>query len=334
MMRFTGEPCPVCSEKFKEGDDIVVCPECGTPYHRACWAKAGACVHAAEHAAGFEWQPRAGAGAGAACVCPNCGAHNEPGAAYCSHCGVPLGRDTAADRQNAPIYTRTPTEAPQPRASRAGAQPDGVRMAAYTAGEDGGIYRREVGPDDAIDGIKARDWASFVGRSSPYYLMQFFRMSATKRKTGVSFSVLLFGPGYFFYRKMWREGLLYAAALLLLGLPGTLLMLLDAGVLPAAGWNIGFLAMLAQVCAIASWAVTVAMCLLGVYLYKKSAAKRIREVYDRVPDGPDRADALALCGGTSLLAPALYMLALFLGSMAFAALLGPYVQTLLYGVTP
>ena len=31
-MRYTGETCPVCNQVFQEDDDIVVCPDCGTPH--------------------------------------------------------------------------------------------------------------------------------------------------------------------------------------------------------------------------------------------------------------------------------------------------------------
>ena len=55
MADYKGNTCPVCKQKFKEADDIVVCPDCGTPYHRECWKKVGVCVHQADHAAGFEW---------------------------------------------------------------------------------------------------------------------------------------------------------------------------------------------------------------------------------------------------------------------------------------
>lgn len=55
MTRYTGNHCPVCEQAFTDEDDIVVCPDCGTPYHRACWQKVGACMHKSEHAAGFEW---------------------------------------------------------------------------------------------------------------------------------------------------------------------------------------------------------------------------------------------------------------------------------------
>ncbi len=33
MADYKGNTCPVCKQKFKEADDIVVCQDCGTPYH-------------------------------------------------------------------------------------------------------------------------------------------------------------------------------------------------------------------------------------------------------------------------------------------------------------
>lgn len=331
MAQYWGEPCPVCKKKFKEGDDIVVCPECGTPYHRACWEEVGHCVHEAEHAAGFEWKPSLAEGPAEA-VCPNCGTHNPAGATYCNHCGVPLPRPGAQPQPKTgpdagPVYAR---EQSGYRPRRPENEP---RMTAYAAGRDGGIYRREIGPDDPIDGIKARDWASFVGRSSSYYLMQFFRMSETRRKLGLSFSVLLFGPAYYFYRKMWREGAFYAVLSLVFAVPNALLLLMDAGVVGTAGWNISLLSTMADVCYIASLILSVVMCLFAVYLYKQAAAKRIQDIYARVPEGPDRADALAMTGGTSLLAAVVYLSANLILTGYFMTLLGPYVQTLLYGIT-
>jgi hypothetical protein len=37
----------VCKAEFEEKDDIVVCPDCGLPYHRACFAENGDCAHEA-----------------------------------------------------------------------------------------------------------------------------------------------------------------------------------------------------------------------------------------------------------------------------------------------
>ena len=44
-MKYTGIPCAACNKPFEDGDDIVVCPECGTPYHRACYKELGHCIH-------------------------------------------------------------------------------------------------------------------------------------------------------------------------------------------------------------------------------------------------------------------------------------------------
>ena len=83
MADYKGNTCPVCKQKFKEADDIVVCPDCGTPYHRECWKKVGVCVHEADHAAGFEWTPdNVISDRPDDIVCPNCGNHQPIGAYY------------------------------------------------------------------------------------------------------------------------------------------------------------------------------------------------------------------------------------------------------------
>lgn len=48
-MDYTNEKCASCGVKFSEGDDVVVCPECGSPYHRSCFMSAGRCAHEAQH---------------------------------------------------------------------------------------------------------------------------------------------------------------------------------------------------------------------------------------------------------------------------------------------
>lgn len=52
MADYTGIKCPVCDKPFQPGDDIVVCPQCGAPYHRECYQQEGKCkfddLHAEE----------------------------------------------------------------------------------------------------------------------------------------------------------------------------------------------------------------------------------------------------------------------------------------------
>lgn len=331
MTRYTGNHCPVCEQAFTDTDDIVVCPDCGTPYHRDCWKKVGACMHRSEHAAGFEWQPEIGPEAVKAAqeaTCPNCGTRNTPGAARCSHCGCPLPRseadstDAAKLEEQVPIYARDPAALHQDRSTA-----PGPHIETYSADREGGIYRREIGPEDTIDGIKAKDWAAYVGRSPMYYLMQFFRMSITNRKAAVCLSAFLFGPAYLFYRKMWKEGLLTAILTIVLSIPTFIEIISVFNPSLLGAMPLGWLPAAVNVCAVASWALNIILGLFAVSWYRREAKKNIDRIYADYPDGEARTDALLQKGGTNLLAALLYFGIMLLLASLVINLAGPgFVQ--------
>ena len=330
MTRYTGNHCPVCEQAFTDTDDIVVCPDCGTPYHRDCWKKVGACMHRSEHAAGFEWQPEIGPEAVKAAheaTCPNCGTRNTPGAARCSHCGSPLPRsdadsaDAAKPEEQVPIYARDPSAVNNRSAA------PGPHIETYSADREGGIYRREIGPEDTIDGIKAKDWAAYVGRSPMYYLMQFFRMSITNRKAAVCLSAFLFGPAYLFYRKMWKEGLLTAILTIVLSIPTFIEIISVFNPSLLGAMPLGWLPAAVNVCAVASWALNIILGLFAVSWYRRVAKKNIDRIYADYPDGEARTDALLQKGGTNLLAALLYFGIMLLLASLVINLAGPgFVQ--------
>lgn len=330
MTRYTGNHCPVCEQAFTDTDDIVVCPDCGTPYHRDCWKKIGACMHRSEHAAGFEWQPEVGPDADKAAheaTCPNCGTRNTPGAARCSHCGCPLPRseadsaDAAKPEDQVPIYARDPSAVNNRSAA------PGPHIETYSADREGGIYRREIGPEDTIDGIKAKDWAAYVGRSPMYYLMQFFRMSITNRKAAVCLSAFLFGPAYLFYRKMWKEGLLTAILTIVLSIPTFIEIISVFNPSLLGAMPLGWLPVAVNVCAVASWALNIILGLFAVSWYRREAKKNIDRIYADYPDGEARTDALLQKGGTNLLAALLYFGIMLLLASLVINLAGPgFVQ--------
>ena len=330
MTRYTGNHCPVCEQAFTDTDDIVVCPDCGTPYHRDCWKKVGACMHRSEHAAGFEWQPEIGPEAVKAAheaTCPNCGTRNTPGATRCSHCGCPLPRsdadsaDVAKPEEQVPIYARDPSAVNNRSAA------PGPHIETYSADREGGIYRREIGPEDTIDGIKAKDWAAYVGRSPMYYLMQFFRMSITNRKAAVCLSAFLFGPAYLFYRKMWKEGLLTAILTIVLSIPTFIEIISVFNPSLLGAMPLGWLPAAANICAVASWALNIILGLFAVSWYRREAKKNIDRIYADYPDGEARTDALLQKGGTNLLAALLYFGIMLLLASLVINLAGPgFVQ--------
>ena len=48
-MNYLNYKCPVCNNQFKEDDDVVVCPDCGTPHHRECYIENGKCINRDKH---------------------------------------------------------------------------------------------------------------------------------------------------------------------------------------------------------------------------------------------------------------------------------------------
>lgn len=55
MPNYQEYACPVCKKQFQKGDDIVTCPECGTPHHRECYDLVGNCVNKGLHETGYSF---------------------------------------------------------------------------------------------------------------------------------------------------------------------------------------------------------------------------------------------------------------------------------------
>ena len=106
MALWTGCTCSSCN-KTVDGDDVVVCPQCGSPYHRECYEKAGKCVFTDKHGNGFEYKrPEQDIKK----RCGNCGAENDSDATVCHKCGAALEQpESTVDSAS------TATEPPKPR---------------------------------------------------------------------------------------------------------------------------------------------------------------------------------------------------------------------------
>ena len=91
-MDYRNRICDACGLPLREDEDVVVCPDCGTPQHRACFEKNGQCIHADRHRENFDWNadaadaPMQKNGA----RCPVCGHENAPNATECARCGQPF----------------------------------------------------------------------------------------------------------------------------------------------------------------------------------------------------------------------------------------------------
>lgn len=188
-MNYTEERCPVCGEQFAETDDIAVCPICGTPHHRECYLEQKHCSNEDKHSEDFEWRPTYESFLERVehapsrveelnkVYCPYCGSENAPEEPVCTNCGARLYNNAQASQEN-------------PYQTPAG---DYQTFGANVV---------QIQPNDIISGHTVADTAEYVQRNADKYIPKFFRMERTGRKLSFNWAAFLFGPYWFFYRKL------------------------------------------------------------------------------------------------------------------------------------
>ncbi|MBQ8011681.1 MAG: DUF2628 domain-containing protein [Oscillospiraceae bacterium] len=200
MPNYTGCQCTVCQNTFRPEDDIVVCPDCGTPYHRSCYASKGMCINTALHASGQSWQELHRQKLEER-ECPNCRHINAPDAQYCSVCHTPMrnvGQDGVSPHINIVM-------------------PDGRTMTLDPNDRCCGMD-----PEEDLDGEKLGDVADFIGNNTLYYLPLFQRFKEGGKKTSINLPALLFPHLYFANRKMWLMTFLTVLVMTICGIPALL----------------------------------------------------------------------------------------------------------------
>ena len=194
-----GKTCQACHAYLFEDDDIVVCPECGAPYHRECYEKAGKCLLEQFHGTELEYDKtekrrREAEEEGArpeesGAVCPHCGRTTHEKADFCPYCGKSMnGGASSAD-------------AGMPGVG------GGVPMYGFVPYDPcGGVPKNTVIEDD----VTAVEAAAFVGPRSPRYVKRF----AENRKVSWNWAAFLCPPAWFAYRKLYSLAAATFAALL------------------------------------------------------------------------------------------------------------------------
>lgn len=202
-MDYIGNKCPVCDKYFHADDDIVVCPECGTPHHRECYEKLGHCANEELHAQGFDYTKTNGKDADDIKVCPKCGKVNEKDCFFCKYCGTSLsGSNEQSTEKNQAQSNGMPFGAGQGTGT-----PFGAAFLDPLAGVPGDT--------DLGDGVTAGEAAKYVKQNTPYFIRVFSNIK-NYNKSKFNFSAALFTGGYLLYRKMYKIGSILAAVQLLM----------------------------------------------------------------------------------------------------------------------
>lgn len=206
-MDYIGNKCPVCQKYFHADEDIVVCPDCGTPHHRECYEQLGHCFNAELHEQGYDYNQDNPSDDEQNNRCKKCGNENEPDAFFCNKCGAPLG----SGAQNA-SQQKTENADQAPFGAGAGAGAYGMPFMDPLGGVPGDT--------DFGDGISAGETAKYVKQNTPYFIRVFSNIK-NFNKSKFNFAAALFRGGYMLYRKMYLPGAIITAIQLAMTIAST-----------------------------------------------------------------------------------------------------------------
>lgn len=203
IMDYNKYSCPVCSKHFEKNDEIVVCPVCGTPHHRDCYDRIGACYYKNRHKDGYDFTNDSTNDSSnndtkdaSDVVCLFCGTHNPHDATKCTGCGAEIfsekSAESSGDKNKNTGFGSTPT----------GGMPFPAAMLDPLGG---------VNPDEDIhSGVTAAECAKFTKNNTQFFVRLFHQIK-TANHSRFSFVGLIFGGGWMLYRKMYKLGSIFAA---------------------------------------------------------------------------------------------------------------------------
>ena len=303
-MDYKGLLCPVCYKPFEKGEDIVVCPVCGTPHHRNCYEETGHCINLNRHRENYDFKREleVNSDINDSLECDYCKSKNPPDSRFCNSCGKPLSSS---------VYTNNATDQ------------SGNKSNNSQNGFDGTFII------DPLGGVKAGEAAKFTKTSTGFYIPQFKRIK-DGRKPRFSFVGFIFGGGWMLYRKMYKPGIFFTVMMALLTLGNLYISVCHESAVNAVSEKyseilsgmystFGFSAYSALadffasltteqlIVCIVSTAISVLMILirvlcavLGNKLYYKHTIKSIKTIKDSTSETKDKDKEIATKGGVNV----------------------------------
>lgn len=292
MSRFTGSECIICNETFNDNDDIVVCPECGTPYHRECYLKENKCVNTKLHEENKSWsQNQDEQNNKAGKKCSHCNLYNKEHALICENCGEPLvdNLNFGNEKQN-----------------MNNANPSGNKYNNNFAGFNFDPDDKYCGidPEEAInEDVNFSDAVDFIGSNTPYYLINFKRMKETGKKISLNIICIFLPQFYFANRKMWLASIATILLMSILYVPSciyTLAYLEESNIITnSIDVQSRAFEMIVQLTNYAMMGIRVITCLFANWLYYRHMLKKIKTIKNNTTDKEQTKAKIQKSGGTS-----------------------------------
>lgn len=186
MPNYENYKCPVCHKQFDKNDDIVTCPECGTPHHRECYKIAGHCVNEGLHKSDYSFlETEKPTKQGPQASDEDYYIPQEDG----EEVNIVSEAKKEADKQD----SDNPPELPKDFSPFQSIQ--------FNAG----VFKEK----GEIDGVSIADIAATVRSNATRFVMKFKDFSNKKVKASWNWSAFFFGSFYLLFRKMYKQGIAF-----------------------------------------------------------------------------------------------------------------------------
>ena len=323
-MKYIGEKCVLCEKEFTDQDEVVVCPECGSPHHRSCYKLENKCANEDFHLEKKKWKPTAADEVkkqkDERKICPACHFPNLPNASNCIYCGAELSEDPEnVGKGNG--ESESGAGASVNGADGYGADAFGIDLPPYLGFD----------PNEDLGGATLKEVSDFVSTNTIYYIPIFKRMKDLGKKVSFNLLCFIFPPIYFANRKMWLWAVLSAVITVLLGIPAAVSYLVSSGMRDGVAVfsaeimefiydNKEKLALIIDLCNAADLVFRLLLCLFGNWLYFRFIVRNLKKLKAAFGGAELKKELLSAAGGVKPL-NTLFIVLIF-AAVSFISLYG------------
>lgn len=315
MQEYQNKCCGQCGEKFNEKDEIAICPDCGTPIHRACWN--GHCPNEAKHAEGFDWNKAEAAnaykkivdaGRPDKSVCAVCGEKADADMIYCPDCGTAMHRSCFAAHGSCPNENNHHKDFSEHEFFRNGGfNPEEMIKISSFSDIIKGIRKNPVkdqltGEELTCHGVTQAELIAYLGEhnfSTTRYLLLFLRMANSKKKASLNFFAGLLMPYYQFYQRMVGPAIILLIVNFILSLPASIYQLnAMMNSASSASMEMSGLGNIISVLSFVGVVIQILVAFFNDYFYMRWSVNRILGLREKYKDLPENEyhEALAKAG--------------------------------------
>lgn len=190
MPKYENYKCPVCHRQFEKDDDIVTCPECGTPHHRECYKLVGHCVNEGLHKNDYSFLEAEKP------------IKKEPEEIYYS----PSENE---DLQGEDIINEAKAQSVKDDEESNNDDKSKKAQGGFSPFQTIQIDMGQYSEKGEIDGVSITDIAATIRNNVPRFISKFKQFSEKKKKLSWNWSAFFFGSFYLLFRKMYKQGIAF-----------------------------------------------------------------------------------------------------------------------------